>query len=508
MKRNKITFEWNIILRDIFRNLWVIVLSALIGLFGSYVLTYGSYKPVYTSSATLSVTSRGGTMGSFSTLTASNEIAKVLTNILSDPTIKERAAAYLGTDGFDGSLRFNVMDNTNFIEVHLDSDNPVKSYYLLNAVLEVHPEISNKTIKNANINVVRMPNIPSGPSNSASNENSTLAAAGCAVIALTIIIAISVLRNTVKKESDFDEKIESKLIGTIVHESKKMTLNEIRQKKKKGLLIHSNAYISLRFTENFHKIAAKLEHKKRRGDGNVYAITSVAENEGKSTCAANIAVSLADRGNRVALVDLDFKKPALCKIFDEKPAENSSLSDLLGKKLAFENFEFIQFKKLPLSLMLNATAEAHGKNHVSNGSVADVIARLKEEFDFVIIDTAPLSLDSTVTDIIQKVDKTILVIRTDTVNVNAINDHIATISKISANLAGCILNNVYMNLLPFSFTGNDESGRYGAYGYGKHYRYGHYGNYGHYGHYAKRYAQISQAEADAVEKAGQAVGKN
>jgi Mrp family chromosome partitioning ATPase len=49
----------------------------------------------------------------------------------------------------------------------------------------------------------------------------------------------------------------------------------------------------------------------------VIAITSVAENEGKSTCAANIAVSLADRGNKVILLDLDFKKPALYKIFSE-----------------------------------------------------------------------------------------------------------------------------------------------------------------------------------------------
>ena len=75
------------------------------------------------------------------------------------------------------------------------------------------------------------------------------------------------------------------------------------------------------------------------------------------------------------------------------------------------------------------------------------------------------------------VDKTVLVVRTDTVHVNALNDAITTISKISSNLAGCILNDVHMNILPFSFTGDDESNRYGGYRYGKHSRYGHYGNY-------------------------------
>lgn len=500
MKRNKISFEWYSILKDVVRNIWVVILSALIGFFGFYVVTCGSYEPVYTSRATLTVTSRSSSAGSYSALTVSGEMANVFTTVLADPILKERAAERLGFDGFDGNLHFSIIENTNFVEVYVDSDNPMKSYYLLRALLDVHPEISNKTLKNANINVVRLPNVPSGPSNAVSDGNSALAVIACAVLSLTAIVVLSLLRNTVKKEADFDEKIESKLIGTIVHENKNMSLSEIRQKKKKGLLIHSNAYISLRFTENFHKIAAKLEHKKKRGEGSVYAITSVAENEGKSTCAANIAVSLADRGNKVALVDLDFKKPAVYKIFDESPVEDSSLSDLLNKKVAYEDFEFVPFKKLPLSLVLNAKPDPEGRKRIGDSSVADLLAQLKKQFDFVIVDTAPISVDTSVTDIIRMVDKTILVIRTDTVNINAINDCITTITKISANLAGCILNNVHMNILPFSITGNDESNSYGTYGYGKYYRYGHYG---HYGHYSRRH-KTNAAEESAIDSAKQA----
>ena len=300
---------------------------------------------------------------------------------------------------------------------------------------------------------------------------------GCATVALALVIAMSLMRNTVKKESDFDDKIESKLIGTIAHEDKRMSLKDIKQKKKKGLLIHSNAYISLRFTENFHKISAKLEHKKNRSGDKVFAITSVAENEGKSTCSANIAVSLADRGNKVILLDLDFKKPAIYKIFSEDAVENGEVSDLLSKKVAFEDFAFRKFKKTSLSLAVNTKSDPDYRNFIEDGSIAELIEKLKAEYDFIIIDTAPLSLDSAVTDIINMVDKTILIVRTDTVPVNILNDSISTISKISSNLAGCILNDVHMNVLPFSFTGNDESNRYGGYRYGRHSHYGHYGKY-------------------------------
>ncbi|MBQ8016090.1 MAG: hypothetical protein IJ264_07915, partial [Clostridia bacterium] len=147
------------------------------------------------------------------------------------------------------------------------------------------------------------------------------------------------------------------------------------------------------------------------------------------------------------------------------------------------------FKKTSLSLAINTKADSDYHSLIKNGSVSKLIKKLREQFDYVIVDTAPLSLDSTVTDIIQMVDKTILIIRTDTVNANALNDSIATISKISPNLAGCILNDVHMNILPFSITGNDESNHYGGYGYGK------YSNYGHYGHYEKHKKHKKSAEA-------------
>lgn len=477
MKKNKITIELHSLLKDIIQNLWVVILCAVIGSLGFYLVTHASYKPMYTSTATLSVLNSGSVTASYSTYSISTEKANVLVNVFTEPTIKDAAAEYLGVDSFDGTVSAKVFEQTNFIELKVTADHPEKAYRLLNAVIKSHHKVSGKIFRNAGVSVIGMPTVPSGPSNYISNSNRDLVVIACATLSLALVIAFSLMRNTIKKESDFEEKIESKLLGTIAHEDKKMSLSDIRQKKKKGLLIHSNAYISLRFTENFHKIAAKLEHKKNRSDKKVFAITSVAENEGKSTCAANIAVSLADRGNKVVILDLDFKKPALYKIFSEESTENGELSDLLRKKFSYESFGFRQFKRTSLRLAINTKADPQYRDLIENGSVSALIEKLRAEYDFVIIDTAPLSIDSSVTDIINIADEAVLIVRTDTVTVPALNDAISTISKISSNLAGCILNDVHMNLLPFSFTGNDESSRYGGYRYGRHSHYGHYGKY-------------------------------
>ena len=477
MKKNKITIELYSLINDIVKNIWVVILCALIGAMGFFLVTHAAYEPMYTSTATLTVLNSGSVTASYSTYTISTEKANVLVNVFTEPTVKECAADYLEIDKFDGTISAKVLDQTNFIELKVTADHPEKAYRLLNAVIKSHHKVSTKIFRNAGVTVISNPTVPSGPSNFISNSDRGLVVMAFATLSLALIIALSLMRNTVKKETDFDDKIESKLIGSIAHEDKRMSFKDIRQKKKKGLLIHSNAYISLRFTENFHKIAAKLEHSKNRSDEKVFAITSVAENEGKSTCSANIAVSLADRGNKVILLDLDFKKPALYKIFSEEAIENGEISDLLLKKVAYEDFAFRPFKKTSLSLAVNTKADSEYRSYIEDGSVFELIEKLKAEYDFIIIDTAPLSLDSTVTDIINMVDKTLLIVRTDTVPVNILNDSITTISKISSNLAGCILNDVHMNVLPFSFTGNDESNRYGGYRYGKHSHYGHYGKY-------------------------------
>ena len=70
-----INFEWNSLIKDVVRSLWAIVLAALIALMGIQVVEKSIYTPTYTSTAVLVVRSRVGTSGTFSSLTASTEMA-------------------------------------------------------------------------------------------------------------------------------------------------------------------------------------------------------------------------------------------------------------------------------------------------------------------------------------------------------------------------------------------------------------------------------------------------
>lgn len=486
MNKNKIIFEWHSLLKDIIKNIWVIALCGLIGIFGAKSAIYLFYTPEYTSTATLIVNSGSG----YSSYSTSTEIADIYTNIFSDPAMKQKAAEYLGEDSFFGTITAKTKSNTNFIDVSVTAKSPYDAYRLLNAVLKVYPEISSNIFANASLNVLKNPSVPNGPSNSFKFEPLKIGAV-TAALALAAIIFFSLTRDTVKNEAVFEDRVDAKLIGTIPHERKHLTLKDRLHRKKKALLIYNNAFASLRFVESYHKIAARLEYMKHKNNDRVFAITSVAENEGKSTAASNIAISLAERGNRVVLMDLDEKKPALYKVFEKRYNKNFELGELLCGNLRFSEYKFRRYKKTSLYLALNTHPYPESRAGFEDGTLARLINSVKNSADFIIIDTAPVAFDSAVTDIVKNVDKTLLVVRSDTAPVTAVNDAVTVIENVGGTVSGCILNDVYPDFSPFGMKGFDEGGNY----YGKYYgHYGKYGKYGKYGAYGKTASYSDAAE--------------
>lgn len=498
-----LSIEWHSIIKDIVKNIIVVVEAVLIGLMGAFIYQHSVYKPEYTSTATFVVNAKVGNYSSFAGLSVSAEMTKVLSEIFQQPSMRSRAAAYAGKGSFRGSLSASPVEGTNLMQISVTSDDPQNSYEMVKAVLAVYPEISDNVFSNAVLDIIKTPSIPHGPSNSFSRSNESMIVLGTTAASLAIIILLSIFRDTIKTENDFNEKIDAKLLGSIVHEKKKKSFKT--RKKKKALLISGSAFTSLKFSEGYHKITAKLEYLNHKNGDKVFAITSVAENEGKSTTASNIALSLASRGKKVLLLDLDEKKPALYKIFEADFKEDSELGDLLSGKISPDKFLFRRYKKSSLYLALNTKAHREYQKWYENNSLKRVLELMKERVDYIIIDTAPLSVDAAVTNIVELVDKTILVVRTDIVHTASINDAVLTIKEVGGEFAGCILNDVYPEFSMFGQSGFDESGyyatksygRYGKYGkYGSYGKYSKYGKYGSYGKYSKygRYGRYASAE--------------
>ncbi len=453
MRKGKISIEYYSILRDLVKNFWVVILCLLVGIMGIDIADYCIYKPEYTSTATVVVNLKGSSSSTMSTYSISSEMAEVFSNVFTEPSMEKAAAEHLGLEKFDGEITAKVLPQTNFINISVVSDSPKNSYELLNAVLHVYPDISEEVFQNSVISILKYPAMSSAPSSVGLQGSKTKTLLLIAIASIGAIVAFSIFRDTVKSEEDFKNRVKGKLWGCVPHVNKNKSFNDLISKKKTGLLIEENDLVNKRYIEAFNRIVAKIEHQKTKDGSKVFVVTSFAENEGKSTIASNIALSLARKGNKVVLMDMDGKKPAIYKLFGCSYEENSELATFLSGEAGENNYKLKRFKKTNLYLAINTRPHADSHKWVEKGVAKKAIRTLRGMVDYVIIDTAPISVDSSVNEFIKVADKTLLAIKTDGVETTAINDAISTITDVGGNLAGCILNDVHSDIPVVEFTG-------------------------------------------------------
>ncbi len=450
-------FEWNSLIKDIVRSLWSIVLIALIALMSIQVVEKSIYTPTYTSTAVLVVRSRVGTTGAFSSLTASVEMANIFTEVFKQNSLKKLAAENIGLETFDGTIVTSLTDTTNLLNVSVKAKDPELAFKLLRSILEVYPEVTEAVFTDSVIDIVSEPKMATYPS------NSRLMVYRKPIILLAmmgeagLVVLFSLLRGTVKEEKGFTDKVDSKLIGTISHEKPHLSRKERFKRKKRALLIN-DAYSSLVFTEDYQKLCNKFEYLFKNQGKKSFVISSVAENEGKSTVAANIALALSERGYNVVLMDLDLHKPSIYKIFDFHDTIETDFFDVLSKKIDLVKFKFYRYRKSNLTIAFSKKTNDAKELIINNQIVENSLKEIGNKADFIIIDTPPISVSADAVTISEVADATMLVVRTDCVPVEDINEAILNISEAGGNLEGCILNNVYEPFTLFGQIGADERG--------------------------------------------------
>ncbi len=483
MKKIEFTFEWYSLLKDFILNFWLLILALIIGVSSVYVLEKSVYKPVYTSSATLMVQVKTGTYQAYTNLSASSEMATIFTEVFVQPSMKEKAVEYLEKDRFEGALNASVLTNTNIITLSVTADDPETAYYELRAVLEVYPEISESIFSNAVLDIVRAPEVPKAPSNSSLNSKDKIIVLGIVAVVAAAIAWLSLLRDTVKDEKTFNEKIGAAHIVTITKEKKYNTFKDFIKRKESKKLV-TDVFSSFNYKESYQKIAAKLEYLQRTYDDKIFLVTSVAANEGKTTVSVNTALTLAMRGKRVALLDMDFLKPAVAELTEMKCETACDLGSVLSGDTDIKEYELKEYKSSGVFMGLNKSKHREFTDWINMPAAKKAVDKIAEAYDFVIIDSMPISASAEVEALSNIAHKAILVVKADYAHTGEINDAVLLLSK-NDKFAGCVLNDAPIELSFFGQLGSNENSYMGR----------HYGNYTKYAN-----AYIRQSNQNMREK--------
>ncbi|MBQ6569248.1 MAG: CpsD/CapB family tyrosine-protein kinase, partial [Clostridia bacterium] len=243
----------------------------------------------------------------------------------------------------------------------------------------------------------------------------------------------------------------------IPHESKYKTIKEYIKHGKKSVLI-SNVSSSYLFVEAFYKLRTKLEYVMGKKDHKVLLITSVRENEGKSSVAANTALALASGGKKVLLIDCDLRNPSQNKLFEIKPEKGSEFADYLYGRCPFEEAVW-KDDRYGLNLMVSRIPRENSVEILSNPSMEKLIENMRKEMDYIILDTSPMLLTADAEHLLRHADAALLVIKQNYSSAININDATDILTSYKAELLGCVFNDVHHGIF--------EKGQKAYYGKGR-----------------------------------------
>ncbi len=444
------------IVLDIFKSLWIIAIAVITVAAIAFVSVTELYTPTYESTITYVVTSNSTSKTVYNNITKANDLATAFSNVLNSAVMKTKVSETLG-ENFSGKIVAKTINETNLLNVTVSAKSPQAAFKAARAVIANHHIVTDEIMQNAVLQILEDPEVPSSPANGMNRSEIVKRSSVIAAFAmLLLVIWFSYSRDTVKNVGEFSVNIDAQLFSTVYHEKTHKTLKSFLTRKKTGLLI-SFPSTSFGFVETAKKIGTRVEYLAVKKNIKTIMITSVLENEGKSTIAANLAIALAEKGKRVLLIDADLRRHAIYKLF-ECADGNNDIEDVLTGRVQMTDAVHLHGASgvYLLSGHRSSTLEIE---LASSNRMKEIIEAARPVMDYVIIDTAPMSVASDAESISGYCDGSILVVRQDSAKVKDINDTVDVLKDSGREFIGCIFNDASTQASKMSY----------GYGYNKYY---------------------------------------
>lgn len=434
------------------------LLVAVVLLLGVFfcVRSYRNYSPVYSANATFTITSDTSSLYSSSYINTktAGQIVKTFPYILNSGILKKKIAEDLGTESIPGNITTETLGSTNMITIIVSSSDAQDAYDILQSVIKNYPEVAEPVIGKVSMNLLDMTDVPESVSNPPNYKRDALKGMllGAALGAVFLLL-YAFTRTTIHEEEDFKKMLNIDCICTIPQIVFKKRGKEFR----KDISIY-NKKISQTFLEAVRMLRARIEKEAKKNDLKVFLVTSAEAGEGKSTIAANIAMALAMRGSKVALVDCDLRNPSIRERLNME-TEGVGLCEYLLEEAEFSDVlkwnEMYQMYVVPGGQPIGNASEL-----IDSPRMTTLLDSLKETVEYIILDTAPVGILTDTAVLAEAADAALFVVKQDYANRAAILEGIEQLAESRIYISGCILNGVQNAV--------------GGYGY-KNYRY--YGRY-------------------------------
>ncbi len=457
-----------------FRHIWWIILPfmaalAIINCFQAKT-TETSY---YHAMGTYTISADTGYSSSYADRSTAEQMALTFQSIMSAQMLTKTIAEDLGIEVSEVeaySIYADIIEDTNLLTIHVVGDEKLMAQNILASLVNNYQDVAEYIIGRTKMTVVE---------EAVSYQISTYkpdyvrevknGIKEGAMIGFAIAVIYMLLRRTVLSGKDIKNHLNQYLLGILP-----VAHFKLKSKSKSKSILVNNDHLGANYRDCINAMRVRLLHKLEKKNVKTVMVTSTIPSEGKTTVAANIAMSLAMLGKEVILVDCDFRLTNVAKTLN-LDKEHPGILEVLDKKANLEE-ALVQINGMPLSVLACSKGTTKAPEYAGSRKMQHLLEELKGRADYVILDTPPTTGMADAMEFTSFVDGIVYVIRYDYAHEASVYHAIESLSGNYSQMLGCVLNMADS----YAMAGNNSGYSYRAYG-----GYGGYKGYGSYGYGSK-----------------------
>lgn len=206
------------------------------------------------------------------------------------------------------------------------------------------------------------------------------------------------------------------------------------------LIAHSNPKSPI--SEAYRVLRTNIQFSSADKPLKVIVVTSTGPGEGKTTTIVNLAITFAQSGSRVLLIDADMRKPRIHKVFDF--SNQSGLVNILVQREDYTKFVHkIDIENL--DIVTSGPIPPNPSELLTSNSMRQFIQKIREDYDVIFIDAPPVGSVTDAAILSTIVDGTVLVAASGQVQIDAIKRSKELLEQVNANIVGVVLNKLDKN---------------------------------------------------------------
>jgi capsular exopolysaccharide synthesis family protein len=325
---------------------------------------------------------------------------------------------------YQKNISIDQASSAPIIGITVKNEDPKLAASIANELATLFINNAGRYVEIESVSLIDKAIVPKDPVEKNTILNISIGAILGLMIGVFLSFAIEYLNDTIKTPMDVKNYLSLPVISTIPTDSTPIDLDKGNYKT----------------FESFRIMKANIKYNKNR-DIRSYVITSSTAKEGKSYIADNLAKAFANSGERVVLVDFNFKNPSITKKYNLE--EKQGLIDLLQSKIKIEELLFSNNISDNLYLVPSGkTDNIKSIELLNTNTILNIKEVLEENFDKIIIETPASSTAADGVELAAIFDATIVVVGVNETKVELAKHTVELLNNVKANIIGVALNKI------------------------------------------------------------------